>query len=141
LIRRYKRYLEDSEKLLKAAQEAQTKGQDFAAQWARGTVHGSIENAIAAYESTVEKNRRQLEDASRRDEKRFRGFVKARVDVDVSLQEFLKTQQQYQEASTVFFSILEERWEPLGLSQDDVLRLANLKLPQVKDNDGQITVI
>jgi hypothetical protein len=50
-------------------------------------------------------------------------------------------QQQYQEASAAFFAMIEKHWEPLGLSKDDVWRLANLKLPEVKDIDGRIIVV
>jgi hypothetical protein len=141
LIRRYKKYLEGSQKLLSEARAIQEKGSEAIDKWVKATIYESMEAAIAAYQGAVEKHRRQLQEASARDEKRFKAFIQARVNIDSSLQKFLKTQQQYQEASAAFFAQLEENWQPLGLSKDEVFRLANLKLPQVKDTNGQLTVL
>jgi hypothetical protein len=141
LIRRYKSYLEGSQKLLTEARAMQQKGSVASDQWVKATIYESMEAAIAAYEGVVEKHRKQLEDASRRDEKRFKAFIQARVDIDANLQEFLKTQKQYEEASAAFFAQLEKNWQPLELSKDEVFRLANLRLPQIRDVDGQVRVV
>ncbi len=79
--------------------------------------------------------------ASKRNETHFKRFIKSRVDIEKPLQEFLTAQEQYRKALQAFSPLIQEHGEVLGLSKDDIGKLVNLKLPQIKDVDRRISVV
>jgi len=140
-IERHTQYLWDAEKILREAVEASKQSPEKVQRWIAGTIYDSPEKAIATYEQSVNRQREALAIASKRNETHFKRFIKSRVEIEKPLQELLTAQEQYRKALQAFSPLIQEHGEVLGLSKDDIGKLVNLKVPQVKDASGQIRMI
>ena len=140
-IDRHTRYLWEAEQKLAKAKEVAGGNPADIQKWLSGSIHKSMNEAIAIHEQVVANEQQSLATAQRRNESHFKKYITARVDVEQPLREFLVAQERYKTSLEVFSPLIQEYGEILGLGKDDILRLANLNLPQIKDAGGRITVI